>query len=161
MLPQLETCLKVLEDAHGWAGEALEGLPPEALNWRPTKGEVGLEDADPDATNSLAGLVTHIRGSERYLIGQLAGGRSFDRDRPGEFRASGESVETLREVLLQANAYAREVMDALTAEQLDETILGPVGKVPRRWALVRACAHAGLHAGHMQLTRQLWLAHQG
>ena len=158
MLPELETCLKVLEDAHDWAAQALEGLPPEALNWRPTEGEVGLEDADPDATNSLAGLVTHIAGSERYLIGQLAGGRAFSRNRPAEFRASGASVEALRQVLRQANAYAREVMEDLTPEQLDETISGPVGEVPRRWALVRATAHAGLHVGHMQLTRQLFLA---
>jgi hypothetical protein len=157
MLPELDTCLNVLEGAHRWAEQALDGLPPAALNWRPTEGEVGLDEADPDATNSLAGLVMHIAGSERYLIGQLAGGRSFVRDRPAEFRADAMDAEALRQVLRDADAHARAVMSALTAEQLEEPIVGPEGVVPRRWALVRAAAHSGLHAGHMQLTRQLYL----
>jgi hypothetical protein len=157
MLPELETCLSVLEQVHELAARELEGLPPEALNWRPTEGEVGREDADPEATNSLAGLVMHIAGSERYLIGQIAGGRGFDRDRAGEFLATGENVESLQRVLRHANAYAREVMDPLTLEQLEEMVPSFMGPMPRRWALLRAVAHAGLHAGHMQLTRQLYL----
>ena len=118
MLTELEACLNVLEDVHAWAAEALEGLPPESLDWRPTRGEVGREVADPDATNSLAGLVMHIRGSERYLVGHLAGGRPFvDRDRPGEFRASGQDVEAFA-ARLSSTAAATASRDARVADAL-------------------------------------------
>ena len=127
----------------------LAGLAPAALNWRPT------ETGDQDVTNSLAVLVTHTAGSIEYWVVQVAGGRPVVRDRAAEFLVRASDAEALRQRLAAACAAAGQALQALTPEQLDETVSAGDRQVTRRWAVLHAIQHGSLHLGHMQLTRQL------
>src|SRR3972149_5876855 len=59
---------------------SIEGLPVEALNWRPAG----------DATNSLAVLATHTVYATRLWLSMAMGGPLPERDRDSEFRPPGE-----------------------------------------------------------------------
>ena len=67
--------INLLEEHHREILEALEGLPPSALDWIP-----GSD------MNSINVLVFHITGSTRYWIGDIAAQESSNRDRDAEFR---------------------------------------------------------------------------
>ncbi|MBI1880044.1 MAG: DUF664 domain-containing protein, partial [Chloroflexi bacterium] len=84
MLPIFEAYLDRLEELHDDMRQAITGLPPAALDWSP-----GPE------MNSLGVLATHVAGSERYWVGEVAGGNPANRDRPTEFRTHGLDEATL------------------------------------------------------------------
>jgi len=151
MLKEVETCLSLLDGLRRAVAEVLEGLPAEALNWRP------LEGTEEHATNSLAATFAHLTGSQRYWVGQIVGGRDARRVREAEFHATADSAAALREQLDETYALMREVLAAVTAEQLDETVDTGSRTVTRRWAMLHALEHSAVHVGHMQLTRQLWV----
>lgn len=150
MTPELEHYHQAFIGLHADAAQALSGLPPEALNWRPLEGD--------ESTNSLAMTATHMAGSERFLVGEVAGDRPAHRDRDAEFRATAVGVEALTSLLDQALAVTGETLAALPPEKLDESVPFRNRTVTRRWAVVHALEHFAMHVGHMQLTRQLWLA---
>src|SRR5690606_8899837 len=116
-------------------------------------------------TNSLAVTAHHMAGSERFWVGEAAGGRPAQRDREAEFRATASSAAELTALLAEALAVSTEALGALTPAQLAETITvrGAFGErtVTRRWAIVHALTHLAVHLGHMQITRQLWRARGG
>ena len=60
-------CLNNLQELHNDMEKALEGLPPEALDWLPKPG-----------VNSITALVVHTAGAERFLFGQVIAGESFE-----------------------------------------------------------------------------------
>ena len=62
MLPFLADYFEILRNLHADLEHSLNDLPPEALDWSP----------GPDM-NSLSVLATHVAGSERYWIGDVAG----------------------------------------------------------------------------------------
>lgn len=131
---------------HGDIVATLEGLPHEALDWAP-----GPE------TNSLAVLATHVAQSDRYWIGQMAGGEDAQRVRSAEFEARGRSAGELIALLEAELAHSRGVIESLTLEDLGATYAHPErGAVRVGWSLLHALTHTALHAGHMQITRQLW-----
>jgi uncharacterized damage-inducible protein DinB len=125
---------------------ALAGLPPEALDWVP-----GPE------MNSLAVLVNHTAGAERFWIGDVAGEEPSDRVRATEFEATGGSVDGLKGLLASAFAHSQTVLQRLSVEELGEMRQLPDGReVSVGWALLHALEHTGVHTGHIELTRQLW-----
>jgi len=136
-----------LEVLHGHIAKALEGLPPEALDWSP-----GPE------MNSLAVLVTHLTWAERYWIGDVALGDPSDRDREAEFRVHGLDAAALTRRLESTLAYARQALDRLSLEDLEKERRSPRDGQPFSvgWAILHALEHTGIHLGHIQLTRQLW-----
>jgi uncharacterized damage-inducible protein DinB len=150
MLAELKTCLELLEGLREAAAACIEGLPAEALNWRP------LEGTDENETNSLAATFAHLTGSQRYWVGQIVGGRDARRVREAEFRVTAEDAGELLRQLEATYALLREVLAGVTAEQLDEAVDTGRRTVTRRWAMLHALEHGALHVGHMQLTRQLW-----
>src|SRR3989304_5564456 len=82
----------VLASARYLVGESLkelrssiEGLPVEALNWRPAG----------DATNSMAVLATHALGATRLWLSMAMGAPLPERDRDSEFRASVDDSPAL------------------------------------------------------------------
>jgi hypothetical protein len=126
--------------------KVLEGLPAEALDWVP----------GPDM-NSIAVLVTHLTGSERYWIG-VAENKPPERDRDAEFRTKGLSTKELLARVVSVNDFARQVMVSMSMKDLEAVRHSPrndkafsVG-----WCLIHALEHSSLHAGHLQMTRQLW-----
>jgi len=152
MTPDLEHYWHFFESYQRQITELIHGLPIEALNWRPLTG------GDDHATNSLAVLVMHVTGAERYWVGEVFGGRPVQRDREAEFRAEGLTTEDLQRRLDEALSFVREVLTTTPAENLERTITVGERPVTGRWALLHALEHTALHLGHLQLTRQLWQA---
>lgn len=130
----------------------LAGLPQEALDWRPIEGEGEL------ATNSLAAIVVHLAGSGTFWMKEVIGGRKIDRHRDAEFGAKGLSFSELEAKIGAAAKLPVEILSALTEEQLEEGRKWKDRSVNVRWCILHVIEHIAQHIGHMQLTRQLWLA---
>ena len=126
--------------------KTVEGLPPSSLDWFP-----GLE------MNSINALVVHLTGAERYWIG-VALDEPPERDRDAEFNAQGLSVEGLKVMLTGADDYIRQGLRRLSLQNLESVHISPRSQkeVTAGWAILHALEHTAVHAGHAQLTRQLW-----
>jgi uncharacterized damage-inducible protein DinB len=139
--------INLLQERHDEILEALEGLPPAALDWTP----------GPDM-NSINVLVFHLTGSTRYWIGDIAAQESSNRDRDAEFRVSDVSVDILKKRLTDNLEYARNALSKFTIEDLQT--MRESARNERTftvaWALLHALEHMTLHLGQIQLTRQLW-----
>jgi uncharacterized damage-inducible protein DinB len=142
--------LDCLEKLHAGFEQALAGLPPEALDWSP-----GPE------MNTIAQLVVHTAGAERYWIGSVAGQDPAARERSAEFRAGGFVAADLLRHLSAALDHSRGVLERLSLADLNELRVSPRDgqQFAAGWALAHALEHTALHLGHLQLTRQLWLQH--
>jgi uncharacterized damage-inducible protein DinB len=151
MSAELQHYLAFFESLHRKIGELLAGLPPEALNWRPTT-------TDGEATNSIAVLVTHTLGAERFWIGEIWGGRPVGREREAEFRVTVNDLATLQAALAEADSFLRAALSETPAERLELALTARGETVTGRWAVLHALEHTALHLGHLQLTAQLWRA---
>ncbi len=136
-----------LQELHGDIAKAVDGRPVEALDWIP-----GPE------MNSIAVLVVHAAAAERFWIGDMALNEPSQRVREEEFQASGLTADDLMQLLAAADTFARAAFDRLAISDLEK-----VRKSPRSgktftvgWCLLHALEHTALHAGHIQVTRQLW-----
>lgn len=147
MLPFYQDLLERLGSLHSDIELAIADLPPEALDWSP-----GPE------MNSISVLIVHLTGAERYWIGDVACGLRSDRDRDAEFQTVGLTADLLRTRLRDSLAHARDAMDHLTLADLEEARPswrdGNTYRVG--WALAHALEHTALHAGHVQIQRQMW-----
>ena len=130
----------------------LEGLPGEALDWRPIEGEGEL------TTNSLGVIVTHLAGSGMYLIKEIIGGLPVHRDRDAEFATQRVNASTLKARLDGAVKIVEEVLSPLKESQMEEDRKYRDRTAKVRWIILHVIEHTAQHLGHMQLTRQLWLA---
>ena len=149
MDPFLADILRLLEEKHAEFLAVLERLPPDAMNWQPGEG-----------MNSLAVLAVHSAGAERFWIGDIAMQEPLKRDRPGEFATQNFTAEQAIARLDWSLDYVRSALARLTAADLaapranlrdgNETTVG--------YAVLHALEHTAMHAGHAQLTRQLWEA---
>ena len=139
--------LDLLQDCHNGILQALVGLPQTALDWIP----------GPDM-NSIAVLLAHITGSERYWIGDIAAQETSNRDRDAEFRVRGVDVDVFRKRLADNLEYARNVLEKMSLEDLESSRVSPGNgrEYTVAWALIHALEHAALHLGQIQITRQLW-----
>ena len=146
MLPIFEAYLKCLEVLHTDMQRIIAGLPPAALDWSP-----GPE------MNSLVVLATHVAGSERFWVGEDAGGDPANRNRPAEFQTHGLDEVTLLSRLDASLAHTRATLEKLTLPDLEVRRPGmDWDEVTAAWALFHNLQHIGTHLGQMQLTRQLW-----
>ena len=139
--------LDLLQDCHNGILQALEGLPPAALDWVPGQD-----------MNSISVLLAHITGSERYWIGDIAAQESSNRDRDAEFRVRGVEADVFRKKLADNLEYARNVLEKMSIQDLESTRVSPGNgrEYTVAWALIHALEHATLHLGQIQITRQLW-----
>jgi uncharacterized damage-inducible protein DinB len=152
MVPEVLAYLTDLEELRGQVKNLLEGLPREALDWRPVEGEGEL------ATNSLTAMVVHLAGSETFWMKEIIGGKKIIRDRDAEFLTKGLSPFELRSKIEEGAKVTAEVLSALTEEKLEELRKWRDRSVSVRWCILHVVEHFAQHLGHMQLTRQLWLA---
>lgn len=136
-----------LAELHHDLAAVVEGLPAEALDWTP-----GPE------MNSLAVLLAHTAGSERYWIGEVAGEDPADRQRAQEFETQGQPAEELKALLDRALAHSRMVLSGLSLDNLAEARVAPLQgrSVTVSWALLHSLEHTAAHLGHAQVTRQVW-----
>lgn len=152
MLPEIHAYLTDFEELREQIKSLLEGLDPEALDWRP------IEGAGELATNSLTAMVVHLVGSETYWMKEVIGGKKIVRDRDAEFVTKGLSVPEMRAKIEASGKVTREILSALTEKQLEESRKWRDRSVSVRWGILHVIEHYAQHLGHMQLTRQLWLA---
>ena len=141
--------LERLQILHLEIQHTIAGLPQVALDWKP--------EAD---TNSIAVLVVHITGAERYWIGEVGLGLTTNRDRPAEFQVSGLSTAELVENLEASYAFVTHALQDLKLPDLEIERISPRdGRIfTLGWVLIYALEHTSIHLGHLQLTRQLWEA---
>jgi len=132
---------------------AVDGLPDEALNWKPAG-----ED-----TNSIAVLVTHVLHSTRSWISTAVGAPLPDRDRDSEFRVAAGRTSDLLALLDDFGARILALVN--DAGDIDwsanrKAHMRPdpdlPDYVPASFALLHAIEHFGQHVAHVSLTRQLW-----
>jgi DinB superfamily len=147
MLPVFVEYLKELESLYNEISKAINGLPPDALDWVPAPG-----------MNSINILVAHTTGAQRFLVGDMVGGIPSNRDRKAEFEAKGLDQASLTAMLARAMSVTRDALATLSVADLESA--EPRTKDGRSFtvsfALHHALAHTGMHAGHIQMTRQLW-----
>ena len=143
--------INLLQERHNDILEALESLPPAALDWIP-----GTD------MNSISVLVFHLTGAERYWIGDVAAQDPTERDRDAEFRVYDVEMDVLKKRLANNLEYALNMLDKMDIQDLETTGVTTSGnEVTVGWALLHALEHATLHLGQIQLTRQLWEQSKG
>lgn len=132
---------------HDEIQQAITGLLSEALDWSP-----GPE------MNSIAVLVTHTLGAERFWIGDVALGQSSKRVRAQEFEVNSLTVPDLQTVLAETLAFVKDGVASLSLADLAERRHSGSHDKPFTvaWCLVHALEHTAVHTGHIQLMRQLW-----
>ena len=142
-----EAYLSLLHELHTEIEKALAGLPAAALDWTP-----GPE------TNSLAVLVVHLTGAERFWVGDVALGEPSHRVRAEEFKAAGLTAEALIARLQDSEAYIRHALPRLSLDDLEAQRIHPRdGRTYSvAWCLLHALEHTATHMGHIELTSQLW-----
>ena len=144
----------VLKELLGELRAAVEGVPAEALNWRP-----GGEE-----TNSIAVLATHVLHSTRSWLSVAVGaGEPPERDRSAEFRATEDDPRALLRLVDEMSAECTVLLR--DAGEVDWSATRKIGalawdpsvkEVPAAWAILHALEHLGQHVAHCSLTRQLW-----
>lgn len=144
MIPECEQYASSYRSLHERFIAAVTGLSTAALDWAPTTG-----------ANSLAVLVSHAMGSERFLVAHLAGGRPSSRNRDAEFHASGLAAVELAGLVRAAGAETEEILSSLTAADMGTFRQHRDGPKTVRWCVVHALEHLAEHLGHAELTRQL------
>jgi len=129
---------------------AIDGLPPDALNWRPAG----------DDTSSIAAIANHSLLSTRQWLSVAVGEPLPDRDRPSEFRYAARDagellafVDGLFEDCLSLVDKSREVDWGSLRRHWDP---GRDIEIFAAWALLHAVEHLREHVGQISLTRQLW-----
>jgi len=146
----------VLKESLGELRAAVEGVPAEALNWRPAGEE----------TNSVAVLATHALHSTRSWLSVAVGGVELpERDRSAEFRAMeddpGALLRLVDEMSEECRASLRDAGEVDWSATRKISALAwdsSVQEVPAAFAILHALEHLGQHVAHASLTRQLWEA---
>ncbi len=150
MLPEVANYLDRMDSLRQQIRELITHVPVEALNWRPIEGD------DDHATNSLAVMAAHIAGAEHHWYHEVIGQQPPTRQRDLEFKTVVEDAAVLLEKLTENAKISRQILSALSTDDLDGSREVQDRMVPVRWAILHIIDHTALHLGHMQITYQLW-----
>jgi len=113
------------------------------------------------AFNSVAILLRHLAGSERYWIGEAIGGIPSGRARDQEFLHDRPRREDVLRAVEEARRLTRQVLAPLTISDLQAETSPTValGTPPRRptkmWSLLHYIDHLGYHRGQTLLLLKL------
>ena len=150
--PTIAAARELFEEELAELREAVDGIPPEALEWRPPAKD----------SNSLTVLATHGMHSTRWWLTIARGAPLPDRDRPSEFVAEVGDVD---ELLSFVDTMAKDCLARLEPQEpFDpgaERTVPDDDPVTSAWALFHALEHLREHVAQAQLTRQLWNARNG
>lgn len=145
MLPALRDVHANLAWLHDGMKAVVRELDPARLDWTPAPG-----------AGSVARLVAHVAWSERYWIGERIGGEPVAGAREDAFAVAGLGADALCALLDGALASSRRALDGVAPADLErEYATGPTGPVTVMGPLAHALEHTALHAGHIELTRDL------
>ncbi len=148
--PLLTSARAVLRAARDDMRAAIDGLPTDALNWRPTR----------DDSNSIAVLAIHSLTSTRHWLAVAVDEPFPSRDRDAEFEATARKPAELLHFVDSATAVCLSLVDK--SRVVDWSALRDHWDPERdlqvfaAWALLHALEHLREHVGQMSLTRQLW-----
>jgi len=126
------------------------GADESRLHWTP-----GAE------FNSVAILLRHLAGSERYWIGEAIGGISSHRAREKEFVHDQPRREDVLRAVDEARRLTRQVLAQLSMAdlQVETAIAVTAGTPPSRpsklWSLLHYVEHLGYHRGQALLLLKL------
>ena len=135
-----------------WEGllKAVEGVDDSLLHWTP-----GPE------FNSVAILLRHLAGSERWWIGEAIGGIPSHRARDKEFFHDRPQRADVLRAIEEARGVTRQVLAPLTMRDLQEEAAPsaargtPPRRPPKLWALLHYIEHLGYHRGQVLLLLKL------
>jgi len=141
------TLLDQFSGLHGEVLKALDELPAEALDWKP----------GPDM-NSLAVLIVHLTGAERYWIGDVVKGDPSFRDREAEFKVKSMDAAALRKRVADLDQYEASAFETFRLSDLNQVRSSPRdGKqVTVGWAILHSLQHSAEHVGHIGILKQQW-----
>ena len=144
--------IALLHQVHAQLRDEIDGLEVHALNWVPTRG-----------ANSISTVITHLVGSEAETLRCVAG-LPCERDREAEFVGRTLTMAGVLELIDEADDLVTAVTPWIEADRLTSLFALPTlpaGGVRSglTW-LVGNYGHAREHLGHIQLTKQLYLAEQ-
>ena len=133
--------------------KVIEGLPEEALNWRP----------GDETTNAVAQIVRHVYEGLPWLLGTAVGDGAplMDRDTMQarhlhSLRNEPTTQEELLGIIVAGMATANDLLAKLDETDLSEEI-SPMGRPRQRFFFVGLTIdHAAEHLGHAELTKQMW-----
>ena len=148
--PHLTSAREILRRACADIHTAIDGLPTDALNWRPA----------PKDTNSIAVLAIHSLTSTRHWLSVAVDEPTPSRDRDAEFEATARKPAELLHFVDSATAVCLDLVSkertvdwsALRRHWAQEQDAQPSAA----WALLHALEHLREHVGQLSLTRQLW-----
>ena len=151
--PIIEAARGALADGFDTLRRAAEGLPAEALNWRPAG----------DETNSIAVLTTHAAHATRLLLHLVAALPLPPRDRPAEFVATADGPGPLLHLVDTLGAECLAVLDSVgevewAGRRQRGRDGGEIVEMSAAGALIKAVTHLRGHADEAALTRHMWLA---
>jgi uncharacterized damage-inducible protein DinB len=148
MDPLVAPYLHVLEDLRAQLLEAVAPLDDAQLN----RGVAGLR-------NTAGMVLRHVAGSERYWVGEVAGGRPAHRDREAEFGPDPVRKTQILAEIERVAATTREVLERLTAADLVHEVevrrvRGP-SRETKAGALLHAIQHLAYHLGQVRYLAKL------
>jgi hypothetical protein len=151
--PIVEAARRAIDDASDTLRRVVDGLPAEALNWKPAG----------DETNSIAVLTTHAMHATRLLLHIAVGLPQPPRDRPAEFTATADGPGPLLHLVDDLAAHCAATLDTAGSVEWGHMRRrtrdgGEVVEVSAAYALIQAVTHLRGHADEASLTRHLWMA---
>lgn len=134
----------------------LDGIPDEDFNsWKPVAACEGGHEM-----NTFAAVAIHAVSAGEFMTLHAVGGGPSQRNREAEFDATG----SLAEIVVRYERWldsVHELLTSFTDADLDRASFSD-RYVERNWKaaeiLLHALDHTALHAGHVQVQRQLWEA---
>ncbi len=148
---EAQSLLTELTAIHKKVRAAVEKLGDAGVVWQPPAPE----------TNSASVIITHMCGSEMQWVGEYVGGKPARRNRDMEFKQPERTAKGLMALLDRTDSASREALSKHTAASLSKpaTATGrPDFKGTVRDCVLHALTHESEHAGHLELTEQMWRA---
>ena len=139
--------------------KALDGIPDNELNgWKPS-----AEQAGGGEMSTFAALGVHTASAATWMIVHQVFGHEFSRERLLEFEAltTRAEIDDLFASMLQRFGELIETEGDVDLTALPPTVRPSVPDWTRLAWLFHAIDHTAVHLGHVEITRQLWLAERG
>jgi uncharacterized damage-inducible protein DinB len=130
---------RLVKDYPAQINVCLDALSDEQLWWRPN-----------ESSNSVANLVIHLAGSNRYYMDHVIGGLPDTRDRAAEFAARGtRSRRELLEHWAESVASTGRTLDAFDPARLMDTTERTGKTTTFAQVLLHVSHHNGVHMGQI------------
>lgn len=130
---------RLVNDYPGQIAACLDALSEDQIWWRPD-----------DQANSVANLLLHLSGSNRYYFGHVIAGQPDLRDRDAEFAARGGHSKTdITRVWQETVALVDEVLGGLQPSRLMETTDRTGKRTTYAQVVLHVTHHNAVHLGQI------------